>query len=165
MWVLAGVCASLVSGMAVANEIKIGVVNIQRVFRDAPMAQKVQKKLEAELSKRDQELQAQAKQIRTLQEKLEKDALTMSESDRKQKEGSIADLSRDLQRKQRDFKEDLSQIQNNEMSVLQERTGRAIRQVAEAEKFDLILQEAVFVSPRIDITDKVIKALADTNGK
>jgi outer membrane protein len=157
--------ASLFAGASAATELKVGYVNTQRLFRDAPMAVKAQKKLDSEFSKRDQELQKQAKQIQGIQEGLEKNSLTMSESDRRTKERELNDLSRDFQRKQREFREDLNLRQNEEMAAVLERANKVIKQIAEAEKFDLILQDAVFVSQRLDITEKVIKALADSGAK
>lgn len=145
-----------------AGELKVGYVNTQRLFRDAPIAVKAQKKLDSEFSRRDQDLQKLAKQLQTMQSALEKDAMTMAESDRRAKEREIADLGRDIQRKQREFREDLNLRQNEEMAVVLERANSVIKQIAETEKFDLILQDAVFVSQRLDITDKVIKALGES---
>jgi outer membrane protein len=102
-----------------------------------------------------------AKQLQSLQENLEKNGLTMAESERRTKEREFGELNRDFQRKQREFREDLNLRQNEEMAAIYERVNRIIKQMAEADKFDLILQEAVYFSPRIDITDRVIKALSD----
>lgn len=146
---------------AVASEMKIGYVNTQRIFRDAPAAQKAAKKIESEFSKRDQDLQRMAKQLQSLQENLEKNAVTMSESDRRNKERELNDLSRDFQRKQREFREDLNLRQNEENAAIIEKANKAIKAIAEAEKFDLILQDVVWVSPKLDITDKVIKSLSE----
>lgn len=147
---------------AFANEAnKIGYVNTQRVFRDAPAAVKAQKKLDAEFSRRDQDLQVVAKKLQTLQESLEKNGVTMSESERRNKERELNDLNRDFQRRQREFREDLNLRQNEEMAAVLEKANKAIKQIAENEKFDLILQDVVWVSPKLDITDKVIKALSD----
>ncbi|MGE5490584.1 MAG: OmpH family outer membrane protein [Actinomycetota bacterium] len=145
-----------------AAELKVGYVNTQRIFRDAPAAVKAAKKLETEFSKRDAELQQMAKKLQGMQENLEKNSVTMSESDRRTKEREFADLSRDFQRKQREFREDLNLRQNEENAAVIEKANKAIKQIAEAEKFDLILQDVVWVSPRLDITDKIIKALAET---
>ena len=149
-----------VAGSAVADT-KIGFVNTQRVFRDAPAAVKAQKKLDGEFSKRDQELQAMAKKLQSMQEGLEKNAVTLSEAERRNKEREVNDLNREFQRKQREFREDLNLRQNEEMASVLERANRAIKTIAEAEKYDLILQDAVWANPRLDITDKVIKALSD----
>ena len=159
------VLASLMSALCVtgvaAAELKVGYVNTQRIFRDAPAAQKAAKKLEGEFSKRDQDLQRMAKQLQGLQENLEKNAVTMAESERRAKEKEFGDLSREFQRKQREFREDLNLRQNEENAAVIEKANRAIKQIAESDKFDLILQDVVWVSPRLDITERVIKALAE----
>jgi outer membrane protein len=142
-------------------ETKIGFVNGQKVINESPQAAKAKKKLEKEFEKRDQDLQKLAKQLQGLQESLEKNAVTMSEADRRNKEREFNDLNRDFQRKQREFREDLNLRQNEEMAGIYERVNKIIKQVAEAEKYDLIIQEGVYVSPKLDITDKVIKALGD----
>lgn len=160
-WIMAGVVATALSGSAVATELKVGYVNTQRLFRDAPVAIKAQKKLDAEFSKRNQDLQKQAKTIQTIQETLEKDAVTLSEKDRVTRERELAEQSRDFQRKQREFREDLNLRQNEEMAAVLERANRVIKTIAEAEKYDLVVQDAVYVSQRLDITDKVIKALVE----
>ena len=146
---------------ATAAELKIGFVNTERVFREAAPAVRAQKKLEKEFSARDQELQRMTKQARDLQAHLEKEGMTMSETDRHNKERDLANLNRDIQRLQREFREDLNLRRNEELAQVQERGTKVIQSIAESEKFDLILQEAVYASPRIDITEKVLKALAD----
>lgn len=149
------------AGSVNAAELKIGFVNTERVFRESAPAVKASKKLEKEFATRDQEIQKMAKQFRDLQANLEKENVTMSETDRRNKERDLANLNRDLQRAQREFREDLNIRQNEERAAFQERVNRAIAEMAEKEKFDLILQEAVYVSGRIDITDKVLRTLAD----
>ena len=146
---------------ASAAELKVGYVNTQRIFRDAPTAVKAQKRIEAEFSKRDQDLQRMAKQLQGLQETLEKNSVTMSESERRGKEKELNDLSREFQRRQREFREDLNLRQNEENAAIIEKANKAIKQLAESEKFDLIVQDVVWVSPRLDVTDKIIKALSD----
>ena len=150
-----------VSAASAEAEMRIGFVNGQRVINDSPQAVKAKKKLEKEFEKRDQELQKMAKQLQGMQENLEKNAPTMAESERRNKEREFNDLNRDFQRKQREFREDLNLRQNEEMASIYENINKIIKKVAEAEKFDLIVQEAVYFSPKIDITDKVIKALGD----
>lgn len=161
-YILASVVAALLSVQVQATELKVGYVNTQRIFRDAPAAIKAAKKLEQEFAKRDQELQALSKRIQTSQENLERNAVTMAEADRRTKEREFNELSREFQRKQREFREDLNMRQNEENAAVIEKANKAIKQLAEAEKFDLILQDVVWVSPRLDITDKIIKALSDT---
>ncbi len=150
---------------SLAAETKIGFVNTEKVFRDAPPAVKAQKKIEKEFEKRDQDMQKLAKQLQTMQEAIEKNALTMPEAEKRNKEREFADLNRDFQRKQREFREDLNQRRNEELAAVLERANKAIKAIAEAEKYDIIFQEAVYANPRIDITDKVIKALVDTPAK
>jgi outer membrane protein len=145
----------------VMAEGKIGFVNSQRILNDAPQAARAKKKIEKDFEKRDQELQRIAKQLQGLQETMDKNSVTMAESERRTKEREFGELNRDFQRKQREFREDLSQRQNEEMAAIFERVNKIIKQIAEAEKYDIIFQEAVYANPRIDITDKVIKALGD----
>ncbi len=142
-------------------ELKIGFVNTDRVFREAAPAQRALKALEKEFAPRAQELQALAKQIRDMQTDLDKNGMTMKDSDRRNKEREIEALNRDFQRRNREFREDQNMRSGQEMASIQERANKVIQQIADAEKYDLILQEAVFVSPRIDITDKVLKSLSD----
>lgn len=144
-----------------AAEVRVGFVNSDRVMKEAPPAKKAQQKLEKEFEKRDQELQRLAKQLQGMQESLEKNGMTMAEGERRNKEREFNDLNRDFQRKQREFREDLNQRRNEELAGVLERANKTIRQIAEAEKYDIIFQEAVYASPRIDITDKVIKALTE----
>jgi len=159
--VLAALMSALFVTGASASELKVGYVNTQRIFRDAPAAQKAAKKLEGEFAKRDQDLQRMSKQLQGLQENLEKNAVTMAEGDRRAKEKEFGELSREFQRKQREFREDLNLRQNEENAAVIEKANKAIKQIAESDKFDLILQDVVWVSPKLDITDRVIKVLAE----
>ena len=159
--VLASLMSALFVTGASAAELKVGYVNTQRIFRDAPAAQKAAKKLEGEFAKRDQDLQRMAKQLQGMQETLEKNAVTMTETDRRTKERELNELSREFQRKQREFREDLNLRQNEENAAIIEKANKAIKQLAETEKYDLIVQDVVWASPKLDITDKIIKALSD----
>ncbi|MCB1932043.1 OmpH family outer membrane protein [Accumulibacter sp.] len=154
-----------VSYASAVEQLKVGYVNTQRLFRDAPAAVRAAKKIEQEFSKRDQDLQRLAKQVQGLQEALEKNGLTMAEADRRAKEKDLGELSREFQRKQREFREDLNLRQNEENAAIIEKANQAIKQLAENEKYDLIVQDVVWVSPKLDITDKVIKALSDSSGR
>ena len=149
------------AAQAQAAELKIGFVNTERVFREAAPAKRAQQKLEREFAARNAELAKVEKQGRDLQTELERENATMSESQRREKERQLADISRNFQRMQREIREDLNLRRNEELASVQERANRVINQIAGEEKFDLIVQEAVFASSRIDITEKVIKALAD----
>lgn len=144
-----------------ADASKIGFVSLDRILRDAAPAQRAQKKIEAEFAKREQELTKLEQQIKRQQETLEKNAVTMSETERRNREREFNDASREFQRKKREFSEDLNQRRNEELSGVLERANAAVRRIAEAEKYDIIFQDAVWANPRIDITDKVIRALDD----
>jgi outer membrane protein len=143
---------------ALANT-KIGFVNTERLLREAPLSVAAQKKLEREFAAREQALQKIAKQARDLQAQLDKDGVTMSDSERKTKERDLGNLNRDLQRQGREFREDLNLRRNEELGQIQERARKAIQEIARAEKFDLIVEQAVYVDPKNDITDRVMKAL------
>jgi outer membrane protein len=156
--ILALACAA---GAVHAQGMKIGFVNTERVFREAAPAKRAQQKLEREFAARNAELAKLEKQGRDLQTELERDNVTMTDAARREKERQLADASRSFQRLQRELREDLNQRRNEALAGVQESATRVINQIAEQERFDLILQEAVFASGKIDITDKVIKALAD----
>ena len=144
---------------AQAQALKIGYVNSDRVLRDAVPAKAAQTKLEAEFSKRDKELNDLAARLKGAADKLEKDAPTMTEADRGRRQRELVEQDREVQRKRREFQEDLNQRKNEELSSVVERANKVIKQIFETEKYDIILQEAVFAGPKVDITDKVIKAL------
>lgn len=158
---LAALALSLGIAAVEAAELKIGFIDAERVNRESAPAERASKQLEKEFAPRAQELQRRESQIKALQAQLEKEAVTMSESDRRAKEQELARMSLDFQRMQREYREDLNLRRNQELAALFERANRVIKQIAESEKFDLILQEAVYRNPRIDITDKVLKALAE----
>ena len=161
--VSAFICGLLLLAVAApaAAQVKIGFVNTERVFREAAPAKRAQQKLEREFATRNTELTKLEKQGRDLQTELERDTVTLTESVRRDKERMLADISRNFQRLQREIREDMNLRRNEELASVQERATRVITQIAEQEKFDLVVQEAVYASSRIDITDKVIRALAD----
>ena len=161
-FVLFSLLAAFAASSVAQAEGRVGYVNLERILRDSAPAIRAQKKIEQEFAKRDQELGKMADQLKRLQDTLDKNAVTMSESDRAKREREFADLNREFQRKQREAREDFNQRRNEELSGVIERANRAVKQIAEAEKYDVIFQEAVWASPRIDITDKVIKALDDS---
>ncbi len=147
------------AGPVAAQELKIGYVNSERVLREATPAKLSQAKLEAEFSKRERELTDATVKLKAAADKLEKDAPTLSETERNRRQRELVEQDRDLQRKRREFQEDLNQRRNEELAAVVERANRVIKQIFDAEKYDLILQEVVFAGPRVDITDKVIKVL------
>jgi outer membrane protein len=160
------VALALAAPVAQAQELKIGYVNSDRVLRDAAPAKAAQLKLEAEFGKREKELNDAANKVKTAADKLDKDAPTLSESERGRRQRELVEQDRDIQRKRREFQEDLNQRKNEELSAVVERANKVIKQIYEQEKYDLVLQDAVFASTRVDITDKVIKLLnAQSGGK
>jgi outer membrane protein len=154
--------AFLLGAAAQAAELRIGFIDAERINRESAPAEAATKRLEKEFAPRAQELQRREAQVKALAAQLEKDAMTMSESDRRTREQELSRLSLDFQRMQRSYSEDLNLRRNQELQGLFERANRVIKQIAEQEKYDLILQEAVYRNPRIDITDRVLKALAET---
>lgn len=144
---------------ASAADLKIGFVNTEKLFRESPVAVRAQKKLEQEFARREQDIQKQIKQARDIQATLEKDGLTMAEAEKTRRERDLANLSREIQRAQREYREDLNQRRNEEFSAIHQKARKLIQDIAEKEKYDLILENVVHASPRIDITDRVMKSL------
>lgn len=150
------------AGMALAADFKVGVVDTERVLRESAPAMKAESKIEKEFSGRDQEIKKLMKQEKDLQGALDKEDGKLSDIDHRNKERELTAMNLDLQRMQREFREDLNLRKNEELAVVLEQANKAIQEIAETEKFDLILQEAVYRNPKIDITDMVIKYLADS---
>ena len=157
--------ARLLSALAVASpalqaqEFKAGFVNTDRIFREATTAKAAQAKLEQEFSRREKELIESGNALKSATEKFEREAPTMAESQRTTRQRQLVDQDREFQRKRREFQEDLNVRKNEELAQVLERANKVVKQVAEAEKYDVILQEAVYINPKHDITDRVIKAL------
>ena len=149
----AGVSSSFGEGL------KIGFVSTDRIFKEAAPAIKSQKNLQKEFAEREDEIRRATEGAKSLQAKLDREGLTMADADRQAVEVELGRLSRDLQRLQREFREELNLRKNQEMKIVLEMANKAIFKIAEKENYDLILQEAVYRSPRLDITDKVIEAL------
>jgi len=149
---------AMVAGAAYAQP-KIGFVSTERILKESAPAVRAQKKIESEFAKRDQELARMAEQLKRMQEELEKNSVTMQDNQRRNMEREFGELNRDFQRKQREFREDLNQRRNDELSHVVAQANQVIRQIADQEKYDIIFQDAVYANPRIDITEKVIKAL------
>ncbi len=142
-----------------AQELKIGFVSTERIFRDAAPAKAATAKLEQEFSKREKDLQELAAKLKSTAEKNARDEPVLSDTERAKRQREFADMERDFQRRQREFREDLNQRRNEELAIVLEKANKVIKQLAETEKYDIVFQEAVYFSPRIDITDKVLKAL------
>ena len=154
-----GLAAVAAPVYAQAEEFRAGFVNTDRIFREAVPAKAAQSKLEQEFSRREKEIVDAGNVLKTASEKFEREAPTMAESQRVNRQKQLVEQDRDFQRKRREFQEDLNSRKNEELQQVLERANRIIKQVAEAEKYDVILQEAVYINPKHDITDKVIKAL------
>ena len=150
----------LLPALSAQAQSKFGFVNTQRVLSESQPATRAQKRIEAEFQKRDQELARIADQLKRMQDDIDRNGVTMGETQRRNKEREFGELNRDFQRKQREFREDLNQRRNEELAAVLDKANKVIKQIAEQQHYDLIVQEAVYVSPRIDITDQVLKALA-----
>lgn len=156
-WLL--VLVGLLAFAAQAQDFRVGFVNTDRIFREANTAKAAQAKLEQEFSRREKELNDIGTNLKTLSDKFEREAPTLSEAQRAQRQKQLVDQDREFQRKRREFQEDLNARKNEELQQVLERANKVVKQVAEAEKYDVVLQEAVYINPKHDITDKVIKAL------
>lgn len=157
--IVLGLAIAVAGLSASAQEFKVGVVNLDRIFREANTAKAAQTKLEQEFTKREKELTDLAGQLKTLSDKFEREAPTLPESQRTTRQRQLVDQDRTFQTKRREFQEDLNARKNEELQLVIERANKVVKTLAETEKYDLILQESVYVNPKHDITDKVIKAL------
>jgi outer membrane protein len=142
-----------------AQDFRVGFVNTDRIFREANTAKAAQVKLEQEFARREKELNDMGTALKAASERFEREAPTLAESQRGQRQKALIDQDREFQRKRREFQEDLNARKNEELQQVLDRANRVVKQVAEQEKYDLILQEAVYINPKHDITDKVIRAL------
>jgi outer membrane protein len=149
----------LAAWCAQAEEFRIGFINTDRIFKEANTAKQAQTKLEQEFSKREKDLESSGTTLKSSVEKFEREAPTLSESQRVSRQKQLGEQDRDFQRKRREFQEELNARKNEEFQQVLERANRVIKQVAEAEKYDLVLQEAVYINPKHDITDKVLKVI------
>lgn len=164
-WAALALAASALVASAHAQEFKAGFVNTDRIFREAASAKAAQNKLEQEFSKREKDLVDLGNSIKAMSDKFEREAPTLSESQRNSRQKQLIEQDREFQRKRREFQEDLNARKNEELQQVLERANRVVKQVAEAEKYDVIFQEAVYINPRLDITDKVLKVLNANGGK
>jgi outer membrane protein len=138
---------------------KIGYVRTERILSESSLAKAANQRMEQEFSKREKELQDLGNRLKTMAEKFDKDAAVLSETDRSKRQRELAELDKDFARRKREIQEDFAQRKNEELAVVQDRAAKAIKQVAEAEKYDIVIQDVLFASPRVDITDKVLKVL------
>ena len=160
-----GVLVTVFVTAGIAQDFKVGIVNLDRIFREANSAKSAQVKLEQEFGKREKEINDIGTQLKTLSDKFEREAPTLSESQRATRQKQLVEQDRDFQRKRREFQEDLNARKNEELQQVIERANRVVKTLAETEKYDLIVQEAVYVNPKHDITDKVLKSLNAAGSK
>lgn len=156
------VLASLLSLALTAHgaELKVGYVQVDKILQEAPQTAESGKKLEREFSPRSQELDRMSKQIKDLETVLDKDGLTITEAERRNKERDIQNIKTEFQRKQRELREDINLRKNEELGSLQDRINKAVQTVAKAESYDLVMYSGVaYAADKIDITDKVLKLL------
>ena len=151
--------AALPAAAQQQQAVRIGFVSTERIMRDSAPAKRAQSQIQTEFAPRDREMQGLSAQLKTMQEDLQKNGVTMAESERTLKERKFDEMNRDFQRRQREFQEDLGQRRNELMAQVIQKANEVIRKLAEQDKLDIILQDAVYTSPRIDITDRVVKAL------
>lgn len=152
-------CLTTTASVYAQDGSKIAFVSNERIFREAAPAKAADAKIQVEFSKRDKDLQDLAARLKGMADKLDKDSAVIPESERLKRQRELADLDKDFQRKQREFREDLNQRRNEELAIVLERTNKVIKQIADAENYDIVFQDAVYANKRIDITDKVLKAL------
>ena len=157
--------AALIAGASLAasaQDLKIGYINGERVLRESAPAKAAQGKLETEFGRRERELAEDGNRLKAAADKLDKEGPALSEAERTRRQRELVEQDRDIQRKRRAFQEDLNQRKNEELANVVERANRVIKQIFDGEKYDLILQEVIFASNRVDITEKVIKVLNAT---
>ena len=156
---LIALALSTLGAAAFAQESKIGYINTQRIKTESAIAKTAGAKIEQEFTRRRKDLGDLQAALKTFSEKFERDTPTMTESQRGSRQKEFAELSRDFQRKQREYQEDLTGRQNEEMQQIIEKAIKAVRVVAESEKYDLVIEEVVYTTPKHDITEKVLKIL------
>ena len=156
---LLGLALAGLSLVSVAQELRIGAINVDKVMRVSAAAKAGQSKLEQEFSKKERALDAMAQEFKASLDKFEKESPTLPESQRIARQKQLTEQDRELQRRRREFQEDLTVRRSEETQVVIERLNRALKQFAETEKYDVIFQEAAYINPRLDVTDKVISVL------
>jgi len=145
----------------VAAELKVGYVQVDKILKEAPQTAESGKKLEQEFSPRSLELDKMKNQISAIEATLENESITLTDTDRRNKQRQVSNLKIEFQRKQRELREDINIRKNEELSVLQDRINNAVKTVSEADGYDLVMYGGVaYASKKIDITDKVLKLLS-----
>lgn len=159
MPLLAAFTAAVISSPALA-EVKVGVINTVKLMEEAPQAKEAQSKIESEFAPREKELVSLQREIKDLEEKLNRDGAVMSETERSKLERDVLNKRRDLKRSQDEFRDDLNIRRNEALSKLQKIMYEATLAMAKEEKYDVILgQGVVYSSDKVDITPLVLKKL------
>ena len=158
-WMVAAALAAFAAAPMAQTASRIGFINTDRMLREAQSAKTAQTRLEQEFSRREREINSAAESLRAESERFEREAPTMGDSQRQTQQRRLLERDRDLQRRRREFQEDLNARKQEELQQILDRANRIVKQVAEEGKYDVILQEAVYINPALDITDQVIRAL------
>ena len=142
-----------------AQETKIAWLSTERIYNESKLAKLASEKLAEEFKNREKAVQDLGNRFKLSSDKLEKELPKLSESERARRQRELFELDKELQRRQREFREDLNQRTNEERAGISDKATKIIKQMAQVEGFDIVLQDAVWANPRSDITDKVLKAL------
>jgi|SRR5690625_1136609 len=151
--------SSLTAAPVAQAQTKIGYVNVERILHGSNTAKTAQSQIESEFRKRNDELERMANDLRAQIQKYEKDAPALSDSERIRRQRQLEDLESDLQRKEREFQEDVNLRRNELFNDIIDKADQAIQRIAESQGYDLIITDAVTVSPQVDITEEVLKAI------
>jgi outer membrane protein len=155
--------AAPVAGAGAQTQIKIGFVNVSRLLAEAPQAQAASAALENEFANRRRDLENQQRDLKTREEKLQKDGAVMAENERRTAEKTLRDGQRELARKQNEFLEDLNVRRNEALGQLQRAVVQEIQTYAKSAGFDMVVADALYASPALDITGQVLTALQARN--
>lgn len=156
---LFALCACSMAAHAQNAPSRIGFIYTERLMTESKLAKAADAKIEAEFSKRQKSIQDTISRFKALSDKFDSEASTLAEPERTKRARELIDLDKDVQRTQREFREDLIQRKSEERAAIASKAYKLLEQIAEQEKLDIILQESIWVSPRIDLTDKVLKLL------
>ena len=148
-----------IAGLASAQDIRVAFFNSDRVMKESGALKVAEAKIDSEFAKQKKELQDMSVKIKTLADRLDRESASLSDAERLRRQRELTDLDQDFKRKQRISNEDFNLRRNEEVDAFIEKARKTIRQIAEQEKYDIVVQDAVYYNARVDITDKVLKAL------
>jgi outer membrane protein len=165
MLALVTLAASAMPLASAQAQAKIGVVNVARLLQEAPQAQAASAALENEFAARRRDLEGQQRDLKAKEDKLQKDGATMAEADRRNQEKTLRDGQRELARKQNEFLEDLNVRRNEALGQLQRTVLQEVQTYAKSAGLDLVVADALYASPSVDVTTQVLTALQAKGGK